>query len=316
MEIIFTDWEGPWTLTDFALELSMAAFNNDRFFKKLSLYDDYLAYCVKKPGYEAGYTMKLLAPFIAAAGFGNEDVTKIAEMTATFVPDAKPAMKRLKKTAIPVVISTSYVHYLNVTAKMLGIEKNLYGSFVDFDTLDVSSYKDELLKSVDVIASLEGEELYSYLDRLFSKLEHVLDDIKAVGAGEKAKIVKEYCENFKIESPIVIGDSISDYKMFELAREKGGVAIAFNGNEYALKHADIAIVSETALAEVVCVEVVLKGGIEALKRLEDYIPSEILKELSNKSFEIFLIEECDFEEVLRKSKKMRVFLRGVAGELG
>ncbi len=315
-EMIFTDWEGPWTLTDFALELSMAVFNNERFFKNLSLYDDYLAYYARKPGYEAGYTMKLLAPFIAAAGLGNEDVKKIAEMTATFVPDARSAMESLKKIAVPVVISTSYVHYLNVSARMLGIEENLHGSYVDFDALDVSEYKDELLGSVDVIASLEGEELYSYLDKLFSKLDHVLEKVKAVGAGEKARIVEEYCENFGIESPVVIGDSISDYKMFKLAKKRGGVAIAFNGNEYALKHADIAIVSETAFAEVACVEAVLRGGVEALKKLDNYVSDAIMERLSGRRFKVYILDECDLEEVLRESKKMRVFLRGAAGELG
>ena len=61
--MFFTDWEGPWVLTDFALELSMAVFNNERFFSKLSLCEDDLAYGVKREGYEAGYTLKLRAPF-------------------------------------------------------------------------------------------------------------------------------------------------------------------------------------------------------------------------------------------------------------
>ncbi len=112
----FTDWEGPWILTDFALELTMAAFNNERFFRNLSAYDDYLAYDVKREGYEAGYTMKLLAPFISAAGFRNSDLELIARQTAKFVPHAKEAMNFLKKRWTPVIISTSYMQYLKITA--------------------------------------------------------------------------------------------------------------------------------------------------------------------------------------------------------
>ena len=45
------------------------------------------------------------------------------------------------------------------------------------------------------------------------------------------------------------------------------------------------------------------GAFEELRRIE--IPGEI-----------FVLEECDFEEVVRKSMAMRVRLRGAAGELG
>ncbi len=110
--MFFTDWEGPWILTDFALELCMAVFNNARFFSNLSEYDDYLAYEVRREGYEAGYTLKLLTPFLAAAGVKNKDVEKIAELSARFVPDAEKAMAMLQEKWTPVVISTSYTGYL------------------------------------------------------------------------------------------------------------------------------------------------------------------------------------------------------------
>ncbi len=106
-----------------------------------------------------------------------------------------------------------------------------------------------------------------------------------------------------MEFPVAIGDSISDYKMFEAARELGGVAVAFNGNEYALRHADVAIVSPTAMSEAIVVEMLLeRGSIENFPEIE--------------GTEIYIMEKSDFEEVLEKSKRMRVRLRGLAGELG
>ncbi len=304
--MFFTDWEGPWILTDFALELSMAIFNNQRFFRNLSNYDDYLAYEVKRDGYEAGYTLKLLAPFLAAAGVKNKDVERIAEQTARFVPDAEKTMKSLQESFKPVVISTSYIQYLKKTAEMIGVKGELHGTEVDFDSID---FKENLLEMVDLIASLDGEELYRTLDELFSKKEvaEILDSVKAVGAGEKAEIVREYCERFGIEFPVVVGDSISDYKMFDVARELGGVAVAFNGNEYALKHADVAIVSSTAMSEAAVIELFLTEGDRAYSKLSNLALPET---------EIYIIVNSDFKTVLEKSKRMRVKLRGLAGELG
>jgi len=304
--MFFTDWEGPWILTDFALELSMAVFNNPRFFRNLSLYDDYLAYELKKEGYEAGYTVKLLVPFLVAAGVGNSRVSEIAELTAKFVPDAREAMSRLQKKWRPVVISTSYTQYLERTASMINVRGYLHGTTVNFDEIEIEDeLKEYLLKSIDRIASLDGTELFEFLDIIFSspQIDSVLRGIKAVGAGEKAEILKRYCEEYNVEFPVAIGDSISDYKMFEAARELGGVAVAFNGNEYALRHADVAIVSPTAMSEAIVVEMLLeRGSIENFPEIE--------------GTEIYIMEKSDFEEVLEKSKRMRVRLRGLAGELG
>lgn len=307
--MFFTDWEGPWILTDFALELSMAVFNNERFFRNLSLYDDYLAYEVEKEGYEAGYTLKLLLPFLAAAGVTEEDMRKIARLTAEFVPDAEKAMAELQKNWVPVIISTSYIQYLEETASMINVNGYLHGTEIDLDVKIPQSTKQKLMAMIDEIAGLQGEELFRRLDEIFAMedITKAMESAKAVGAGQKAEIVRSYCESENIDFPVVVGDSISDYKMFETARELGGVAIAFNGNEYALKHADIAIISSTAMSEAAVVKLFLSEGDNAYKKLYD---------LDIPDTEIHIIAESDFKEVLKKSKRMRVKLRGLAGDLG
>ncbi len=302
--MFFTDWEGPWILTDFAYELCMAVFNNDRFFRNLSEYDDYLAYELKKPDYEAGYTVKLIVPFLAAAGIKNDFVRMLAEKSARFVPRAKEAMDLLKKKHTPVVISTSYSIYLETTAALLGLKTHLHGSNIDFDKISLENTLN-LLEKIDEIASLRNQELYEKLDELFSTPEvaNMIKNLHTIGAAEKAKILEDYCNKFDIDFPVAIGDSISDYKMFEMAKKLGGVAIAFNGNEYAIKSADVAIISENALIEATVIEKLLEN-----KNLD------VLKDL--KSQRVYFVEDCDLNEIIEKSKRMRVKLRGVAGELG
>jgi predicted HAD superfamily phosphohydrolase len=319
---LFTDWEGPWILTDFAFELSVAILNNDRFFRNLSQYDDYLAYEVRKEGYEAGYTVKLLVPFLKAAGVTNEGVRKIAEKVAKFVPDAETAMKYLQKTWVPVIISTSYIQYLEVTTKMIRANGKLHGTFVNFDIIKMDrKIADSLLQEVDLIGSLRGDKLHSHLDKLFSieEVAKIIRDVKAVGAGEKAEILRKYCEEANIEVPIAIGDSISDYKMFEEVKELGGYAVAFNGNKYALEHADVAIVSNSAISEVAVARILTEKGIHALKS-EDLIvsllPNDLRSSFLQSNTKIFIIEDMDIEEVLQHSSRMRVRLRGDAGLLG
>ncbi|MET1124988.1 MAG: hypothetical protein ABWW66_07000 [Archaeoglobaceae archaeon] len=305
--MFFTDWEGPWILNDFAYEICIAVLNNDRFFRNLSEFDDYLAYVVRKEGYEAGYTVKLIVPFLVAAGVTNEFVRNFAAKSVRFLRDAGIAMEELREF-MPVVISTTYLQALEETAGMLGLKEHLHATSVDFDSLKLSEeLRQELLSSVDVLASLSGKELAREFERIFAipEVARILDSVKAIGAGEKAEILEVYCEEYSVDFPVAVGDSISDYKMFEAAKRLGGVAVAFNGNEYAVRHADVAVISSSAIDEALVV-----------KRLLEARSLSALKDLKLRYGELYVLNDENVEEVTRRSKKMRVMLRSDAGELG
>ncbi|MEM4155613.1 MAG: hypothetical protein QXQ38_02675 [Archaeoglobaceae archaeon] len=298
---LFTDWEGPWILNDFAYELCLAVFNNDRFFRKLSEYDDYLFYVAKKEGYEAGYTLKLLTPFLSAFGVKKSIIDDLIN-SAIFVQDAKRAGEEILKNFEPIVVSTAYQEFVSETAKKIGFNI-VHGSELELSMSLNESLKRELLGSVEVIASLREEELYEFLNMVMSKLWDQIAKLNVIGAKEKAEILEKY----EPEAPIVIGDSITDCKMFEKAKELGGVAIAFNGNKYALEKADIAIVSRSAMSTAVVAKILLDGkmNLEALRSQRDLGGAKV-----------YIMNESDFEDVLESSMRMRVKLRGSVGSLG
>lgn len=291
--MVFTDYEGPWVLNDFAYELCMALFNNDRFFRNISEFDDYLYYVEKKENYEAGYTLKLIVPFISATG---QRIDFDSMIKVVYVPDAEIASSKILKNCEVVVISTAYREFVEKTAKTLGF-REIHASEVDFEMELSEEIKKELLSSIDFIASLSGEELYREMKRIYSKLWGLIENLKVIGAKEKAEILESYEPKF----PIAIGDSITDCKMFEKAKELGGVAIAFNGNKYALEKADFAIISNSAMAEAIVVEQILRGKKPRLNR---------------KIGKVYELEKSDFEKVLRESMRSRVKLRSAAGSLG
>ncbi|MEM0266294.1 MAG: hypothetical protein QXM23_03280 [Archaeoglobaceae archaeon] len=292
-KMVFTDYEGPWVLNDFAYELCMAIFNNDRFFRNISEFDDYLYYIEKREGYEAGYTLKLIAPFISAT---RQRIDLDSMIKVVYVPDAKIAASRILKNCRAVVISTAYREFVEKTARVLGFQE-VHASEVDFEMELSEELRKELLDSVDFIASLSGEELHKELKRIFSKIWGLIENFKVIGAKEKAEILESYEPKF----PIAIGDSITDCKMFEKAKELGGVAIAFNGNRYALEKADFAIISHSAMAEAIAVEQILQNK---------------KPKLDEKIGKVYELEKSEFEEVVRESMRSRVKLRGIVGNLG
>ncbi len=315
----FTDWEGPWILTDIAYELAAAVFNNPEFFERLSQYDDYLAYVERRPGYQAGDTLRLLAPFLVAGGLTLEEIRKISYQTARFVEDAEEAMKLLQSRYDAVVISTSYSEYLRITSEMIGVRGDIYGTSFNPEKYRIADkWKKWLLEKVDEIACLNDidvdcpdERSVAYLNRLFwdeirdSPFWSVMSDVKVVGSRKKREIAERYGEKMVV----AIGDSISDIEMLDYARETGGLAVAFNGNEYALKHANLAVISSSAIAEAVVTLEFLEGGMDGVREIME-CGHELL---GGVDYEIHF--EID-DDVIQKSIRMRRRLRGKAGELG
>lgn len=337
-DIFFTDWEGPWVTTDFAYGIARKVLNNHTFFQRLSQYDDYLSYIVKKKDYEPGDTLKLLAPFIIASGTSSEELKNISRDLATFVPDSKQALSCLKYK--PVVISTSYKQFLEVSAGTLGIKEDLHGTELNIDSFQVDKEDKEVVKSsINTIASLPEIEVYSemvkddlhegskqaveWLDHFFWKklpqtsFKPVLEEVKAIGGKRKRDVVKKYMDEFKYNEGIAIGDSISDYAMLDFMRDNG-VAVSFNGNEYAINHSNVAVVSDTAFGEAAVVDAFFKKGIEGVIDLtrdkKTHVNPQIANNLGTSSF--YWLDDADVNLVIKKSKNMRKRLRGGAGDLG
>ncbi|HSO26164.1 MAG TPA: energy-converting hydrogenase A, subunit R, partial [Methanobacteriaceae archaeon] len=66
-KIFITDCEGPLSINDNAFELAGHFIpQGENFFSKVSKYDDILVDEVKRPGYNAGDTLKLIIPFLIA----------------------------------------------------------------------------------------------------------------------------------------------------------------------------------------------------------------------------------------------------------
>ncbi len=73
--IFISDCEGPISKNDNAFELAANFIpNGDKLFANISKYDDVLADVLRKPGYSAGSTLKLILPFFKAYGVTDKQM--------------------------------------------------------------------------------------------------------------------------------------------------------------------------------------------------------------------------------------------------
>lgn len=334
-----TDCEGPLTLNDNAFELCEHFIDDgDKLFKILSLYDDYLVDIVKKEDYKAGNTLKLILPFFVLEKLTNDDLIDFSKNHIYAVRDSKFLLKYLKETMNTYIVSTSYGQYIEALSNYMEFPfENTYYTKVDVDALSLN--EDELSKIAQFkVQILENPEDYELFDEIFFSqiprmgIYETIKKIDVIGGLGKKLAIDDIIENDKIDikQMLYIGDSITDVEPLAFARDNDGISISFNGNEYPLKVAEIAIVSPSAVTTAVIANVYADNGKnKVLQFIEEYNSVDDLEklfekykinnEIYNKFFEVFnndeypiikLITRENYEEILKKSVDMRNNIRG------
>ena len=333
-----TDCEGPLTLNDNAFELADNFIENGGdLFKILSLYDDYLVDVVKKPDYKAGNTLKLILPFFVVENLKNEDLIDFSRNNIYSVNDSKFLLEYLKETMNTYIVSTSYGQYIEAVSNYMEVPfENTFYTNVNVDELELTD--DEIEKINEYKNSiLENPDDYDLFDEIFfSEISEMgiydkIREIEVVGGQGKKLAIDEIIKRDAINTNeiLYIGDSITDVEPLDFARKNNGISISFNGNEYPLKVAEIAIVSPSAIATAVIADIYARHDKNnVLEFIDDYNSTENMEklfddcdiddEIKKRFFSIFtnnypliqIITDENYENILKESKKMRNDIRG------
>ena len=340
-----------------------------KLFKIISRFDDYLVEDVKLENYHAGDTLKLIVPFYKLAGLTNEKMIKFSRENIYLVDGSDDTLRFANELIDSFIVSTSYGQYIEALCNYIDFPfQNTYHTQLDigwatnFNSFDkkldnVSSTTNnsqtivgdkspkfiEELKKVEEFRKIileHGDEseddfnvLYDIFFNEFPKLEinKYIESVKTVGGKGKQIAVEDIVERFGLESGSIIymGDSITDVEPLQYARENGGLSVSFNGNEYPLNVAEIAVISDHTIVSSILIDLhsrfdkdyVLdfirtyseKGPDDAFADFEvDYsLIEEFEKVFHNKNAPIIeIITDENRDYLLRLSKEMRNGIRG------
>ncbi len=322
------DCEGPITLNDNAFEFCKYLMpEGDKFFVKISKFDDYLAEIKKKPGYKAGDTLKLILPFLKAFGATNEKLKRFSKETLLFLPDAHRLLEKVKNLPF-FIISTSYRPYLEALSEKTSFPmEKIFCTELDFDSVSFSSeerkkiyaYYEEILQmpEFDVPDEKTAQRLEEIFFEEIPKLECgiFLKKVNPVGGKEKARACEEVSKKLGIplQNALYCGDSITDVDAFSLLNKHQGISLAFNGNKFALSYAKFYLISETGKILESLVFSFLQEG-KSFYEKEDF-KKALIK--TNSTFGELNLSQREFDKVLELSLNIRKKIRGkVIGELG
>ena len=357
--VFISDCEGPISKNDNAFELTTHFVpEGDKLFSLISKYDDVLADVVKKPSYSAGSTLKLVLPFLKAYDVTDRKMQEFSSQNLILIAGSKDTLEHIMGMAEAFIVSTSYEHYIKALCETLDFPcGNTYCTRLNIDKYTLTATeKAKLKETAKEIAAMpmitipseakslkdlssKDQETVKRLDEIFWKeipkmsCGKILSEVVTVGGEQKAEAIRDVVAKLHVplSSVMYVGDSITDVEAFKLVRDNGGLTVCFNGNNYAVRNADVAVMSENSVVTAVIADVFLTHGKAQALQVTEAWNSKSLKHsaanssLLNRLFALYpkalpkvqIVTAANMETLSKESSEFRKNVRGEAvGKLG
>jgi len=357
--IFISDCEGPISKNDNAFELTSHFVPEGKsLFTLISKYDDVLADIVKRPGYKAGDTLKLILPFLKAYGVTNQTIEEYSSQNVLLVPGAKEMLQLVSSFMPSFIVSTSYEQYMRALCSLVDFPfEHVHCTKLNLDKYEISEKEiahikrlrkemvaipvPQIPKGVKSLVNFpkEQQNVVKRLDEIFWKeitqmsIGAMLNEVNPVGGNEKAEAIKNIVSKLgsSLQNVMYVGDSITDVEAFKLVRREDGLTVSFNGNNFAVREVEIAVLSENALATALLAYVFGRFGktqvtnlvkewkLAAIEKLDLPIPlrKNVLRFCKEKSPKVELVTTANMKKLMQESTEFRKCVRGEAvGKLG
>ncbi len=357
--VFISDCEGPISKNDNAFEMT-AHFvpNGDKLFAVVSKYDDVLADVLKRANYTAGSTLKLILPFLKTYEVTDRKMQEFSAQNLVLIANSKDTLRHVRSIAPAFIVSTSYEHYIKVLCQALAFPyENTYCTRLSIDKYSINKEeKSRLKKTAKEIAQMpiieippmakslkdfseKDQETIQRLDEIFwyematMEAGRFFAEVNPIGGIQKAQAVEDVVKRVDVplSEAMYVGDSITDEKAFKLVKENHGLTVSFNGNQYAIRSAEIAVLSENSIVTAIITDVFCTFGKQQtlglvenwnrealnrspinrnlLSRFFTFNPSELPK--------VKIITSENIEDLAKESSEFRKKVRGeVIGRLG
>jgi len=323
------DLEGPLSPQDNAYELMKLFPNGDKIFEVISRYDDLLT-LEEKEDYEPGDTLALIVPFLVLHNISEDNIANLAA-EASLTGGAAKLVSWLQYSGWRVFcITTTYEQYALHLTQKLGI----YAHNVASTPFPLNQFRHDLSEEdVRLLREAEGDiltmrpvadddRIKQSLDRFFweklpaTKLGMAIKEVKPVGGRRKVAALNRFADTYgqPLSNWVVVGDSITDFRVLQAVDEAGGLAIAFNANEYALPYATMSLAS-TLLSD-------LTDVLSAWRKKRRSGAEKVVKEKEktggreDRDYFHWLSGRQDIDDIVKIHKRIRHLVREEAGKLG
>jgi len=321
--------EGPLSPQDNAYELMKLFPNGDKLFEVISRYDDLLT-LEKREDYEPGDILALIVPFLVLHSISESNIADLAAK-ASLTGGADKLISWLEYGGWKIFcISPSYEQYaIHITQKLGIYAHNVACTPFPLDKLHATLCKEDLKllhqAEEDILtmhSTTDDDRIKESLDDFYREklpttdLGEAIKEVKPAGGRRKVVALNRFADKYDqpLSKCVVVGDSITDFRMLQAVEAEGGLAIAFNANEYALPYSTMSLASTliSDLKEVLEVwQKSQRQGVEKIVRQKEKAGG-----VGDRGYFHWLSGKENIDEVIEIHRRIRHLVREEAGKLG
>ncbi|AIZ56005.1 hypothetical protein Mpt1_c01000 [Candidatus Methanoplasma termitum] len=321
--------------------------HGDKLYDMISRYDDLTAFILNRTDGRSGNTARFIAPFLKAFGMTDYAAMEHCKVSLRLTDESKKVMKHLMQTLPTFVTTSSYEHNVINLCDELDIPRAVVDcTDISFDDKEMTKQEARTIRGMattitslrmppheyrmDIPAKLRQEEvdMVMTLDEIFkdglrnTSAEGMMRQSRVVGANEKAYFMIDMCKkmNIEFEGTAFIGGDMTDVSALYTVRDKSGLAMSFNGCDFAVRNSNIAVMSKDCTVAAILVQEFYNEGIEAVydlvenwdrKTLEKkdfpdpYLMRTMLDSNKKKLPEVHIVNKDNVDNIAEKSEKYR-----------
>ena len=148
--------------------------------------------------------------------------------------------------------------------------KSLHGRILELPDFTIPASA----KSADDLPEKDRATL-ALLDDIFwhmlpdMQINRIIEEVNPIGGSEKALAIEKILvkEDAQLVDVFYVGDSITDVEAFRMVKAAGGMALSFNGNDWAVSEASFAVTAQSALPVGWLAMMFMNQGVEGFRDL-------------------------------------------------
>ena len=279
----------------------------ERLYDLIDRYDNITSYVLNRTDIgHSGDAIRMVAPFLVAFGVSDYQAEKFFSENMKLMADAPHVVGYFRDILPSFYDSCMYDHAADALCSLTGLARESVGCTqleLDNAASDMSWDERSMLRkiaaeladmpipttryklNVPMALSKDEVDMVKALDDVFvrrlqgTSAYDMISEMPAVGANEKAYALLDIRKTTQIDmdGTAYIGGETIDYQALDLVKDGGGLAVAYNGSEFAVHGANVSVISESSLAGAVLVEQFYDTGIEGVYDLIDHWNRDDLK---------------------------------------
>ena len=318
--------------------------NGGRLFDILTAYDSILSYGLNRDDRRSGDAIRTLVPLLKAAGVTDSSLYDHFSKNMDLMPGAD-VINYMNGLMTVSLVSETYEHHALALCDSLKIPSDMVQSTeVSFDELELDrneakkfrEYAADISKmDIPKVSSGDGIQFIDHKDQMIldtvdgiiekmneTDFNYRMEEVKLMGGNEKAFALMDMRRRTMVDLDCTayIGSNATDYPAMDIIYDNEGLALSFNGDAYAVKGANVAVMSPDPIVAAVLISEFYTEGLEGVysmidswdrKRLSDrehsdrHLMSAMLRKFPSKLPDVVIVDEDNLDRVTRESERFR-----------